>query len=264
MSGQAYVGTAKRTFRSALYHLLEKSYKILGSRRILEMMAGDIEEIVEEFYPNPQYIRSGWMVFTGTKASGGKARIGQSADDHELVTIAWPVLIDEDLDGLAAGIPEKSDHPKRSAWFQKRLVRIIEFGMSHSEGPVLLTLADLSAMLGISTVQVSCYLQEVRNSSGKQLITKGHYFDQGVRPTHKEEILDLYEEGLDESDIARRTGHAQDSVGNYIRGYERVRLLCSRNIPFDQISPLIGMSQGLVNEYLKILSRHHPEFFPDV
>ena len=41
----------KRTFRSALVEMFEKDYKILGSHRVLEMIADDICQLREEFYP---------------------------------------------------------------------------------------------------------------------------------------------------------------------------------------------------------------------
>ena len=37
------------------------------------------------------------MVFTGTKATGGKAYPGQPVSEHELVTLAWPVCLPEDV-----------------------------------------------------------------------------------------------------------------------------------------------------------------------
>ena len=93
MSSQAYVGTAKRTFQQAVLYLLERDYGLLGSRRVLELLISDLQRLVEQFYPAPDRLSSGWMVFTGTKANGRKAHPGQSASDHELVTLAWPVLL---------------------------------------------------------------------------------------------------------------------------------------------------------------------------
>jgi Protein of unknown function (DUF1670) len=264
MSGEAYVGTAKRRFTAALFHLLEQEYGILGSRRILEMLAQDVQALVEQFYPNPERIGSGWMVFTGTKASGKKARIGQSADDHELVTLAWPVLVEEDLKGLTEGVTERRTHPQRPPWYQKRLMRIVEYGWQHPAGPVLLTLADLCAMLGISTSEASVWLQQVRTETDKKLPTKGEYFDQGMRPTHKEEILTLYEAGVDEADIARRTQHAQDSVGNYIRGYERVRLMLQKQVALEHIAALLDLQPSVVRAYVELLKRFHPDMFSAV
>ncbi len=145
MSGEAYIGTTKRTFRHALVRLLETDYGLLGSRRVLEMLAEDVERLVNEFHPPPDRLSSGWMVFTGTKASGGRIRPGQSASDHELVTLAWPVLIPEDVQRLAQG---RFTAETRRHWFKTRLIRIIEYGWNHPKGPVLLTLAAPGAGWG--------------------------------------------------------------------------------------------------------------------
>ena len=76
MSNQAYIGTAKRTFQQAVLHLLESGYGLLGSKRVLMLLTKDVQQLVEEFYPPPERISSGWMVFTGTKATGGKSYPG--------------------------------------------------------------------------------------------------------------------------------------------------------------------------------------------
>ena len=253
---QAYVGTAQRTFQQALIHLLESDYGLLGSRRILETLAEDAQKLADQFYPSPQHLSSGWMVFTGTRASGGKTHPGQRAGDHELVTLAWPVLLPEDVEYLA-------HHPDtisaRQAWFHSRLARIIEHGLHHPQGPVLLTLADLAAMLGLTTVQVSQRLAEIRRTTGKPLPTKGYYFDQGMRPTHKEEIIALYESGLDEASIARQSEHAPESVGHYLRDYERVKLLLTRQTPLAQIGQLIDLQPNVIQAYAKMVAKYHPE-----
>ncbi len=256
MTNQAYVGSTKRTFQQAVLHLLETEYAVLGSRRVLDLLAQDIQRLVDEFYPAPQRLSSGWLVFTGTKANGHKPHPGQSAGDHDLVTLAWPVLLPEDIQQLAA---QPETQAARQRWFQRRLIRILEYGWSHPQGPVLLTLADLAAILSLTTVQVSQLLAEARRTTGKPLLTKGYYFDQGMRPTHKTEIIALYEQGVDEADIARQTGHAAPSVGQYIRDYERVRLLINRGIPQEQVSQLIDMQPNVVNSYVKLIGQYHPD-----
>jgi len=260
MSNQAYVGTAKRTFQRAMIHLLETDYGIVGSRRVLSMLAKDAQRLVDEFYPAPQRLQAGWMVFTGTKAAGNKAHPGQSAADHELVTLAWPVLSSEDIQQLARSPETKA---VRQKWFQRRLVRILEYGWNHPKGPALLTLADLASMLGLTTVQVSQLLKEARQTTGKPLLTKGYYFDQGMRPTHKKEIIALYEQGMDEADIARQSGHAANSTGRYIRDYERVKLLLKRGIPVEQIRQLTGMQPNVVRAYVEMARQYHPGLAPE-
>lgn len=263
MSGQAFIGTLKRTFREALINLLENGYGLIGSERVLRLLADDVQLLVDEFHPPAERLRSGWMVFTGTKATGSRAHPGQAASDFELVTLPWPVLLPQDIQEMIAWPPGKKRAQLRREWFQKRLVRIIEFGLLHEKGPVLLTLADLAAMLGLTTVDVSLLLKEARATTGKELMTKGYYFDQGMRPTHKAEIIALYESGKDESDIARQTNHAPTSVGKYIRDYERVKTLLAYGTSVEDTRVILEMQPGLFRAYMSLIEQNHPDLIPE-
>jgi hypothetical protein len=258
-SSQAYVGTAKRTFGQAIVHLLEESYSLLGSRAVLALIAQDVTALAKQFFPESQHGRPGWMVFTGVKAAGHKAYPGQSGADHELVTLHWPVLTEDDLHTLSTLPPGQAGREARQTLLRSRVARIVEYGWQHPEGPVLLTLADLGVMLGLSTVQVSQLLKEARKETGKQLLTKGYYFDQGMRPTHKGPIIALYEAGHDEADIARLTGHESKSVGQYIRDYERVKLLLKARASSERIIYLTGLQPSVVRAYTGMFYQHHPD-----
>jgi hypothetical protein len=258
-SSQAYVGTAKRTFGQALVHLLENNYRILGSSGVLKLIAQDVTDLAAQFFPEQQHVRPGWMVFTGVKATGHKAYPGQSGADHELVTLHWPVLTDDDLQTLSTLPPGRPGREARQELLRTRIARIVEYGWQHPEGPVLLTLADLAVMLGLTTVQVSQLLKEARAATGKQLLTKGYYFDQGMRPTHKGPIIALYEAGHDEADIAQQTGHESKSVGCYIRDYERVKLLVKTHATSDRIIYLTGLQPNVVQAYTDMVFQYHPD-----
>ena len=49
MSTQEYVGTAERTFQAGVVYVLETDYGVLGSRRVPEMLARDLQTLVEQF-----------------------------------------------------------------------------------------------------------------------------------------------------------------------------------------------------------------------
>ncbi len=49
-----YASIGKRTFASALSYLLETEYRLLGGRRILALLAEDVEKLIQEFYPDTQ------------------------------------------------------------------------------------------------------------------------------------------------------------------------------------------------------------------
>jgi hypothetical protein len=259
----SYVGSGQRTFQQAVTHLLETEYGFLNSRRIIGMLAEDIEHLANEFHPQTACVRSGWMVFTGTKAAGGKARPGQSAGEYSLVTLSWPVLLPEDIEAMIQMPTGEAGRRARSELLKKRLQRIIEHGLEHSDGSVLLTCADLGLMLGQTDSQISYWLKQLREETGKTLITKGYYFDQGVRPSHKAEIVALYEQGKDEADIARYSDHAQSSVGRYLRDYERVKLLLGHNMTVEQIRPLTGLRPSVVDAYVELVHQYHPDLLSD-
>lgn len=256
MSGKAYLGTLKRSFPQALTHLLETQYGLVGSHKVVDLLVEDVQRLVAAYFPAPERLQPGWLLFTGVKASGGKAYPGQSGADHELVTLAWPVLLPEDVQGLARGFANVT---ARQEWFRDRLVRLVEWGARHPEGPVLLTLADLGAMLGLDTVKVSQLLEQARQSTGQPLLTKGYYYDQGMRPTHKARVVELYEQGYDEVTIARMSQHGQSSVGRYVRDYERVKLLSQRGIPAQEMMRLLDMQPNVVKTYLSFVEKYHPQ-----
>lgn len=260
---RSYAGTIGRTFDQAIVHLLETGYGLLGSRRVLNLIAHDVKALAEQFFPPPERLQSGWMLFTGVKATGSKAHPGQSAADHQLLTLAWPVLLPEDLATLASMPAAKPGKQARRVWLQERIARIIDYGWQHPDGPVLLTLADLGAMLSLSPAQVSRELQAARKATGQPLLTKGYFFDQGVRPSHKDQIIALYEAGLDEADIARQSQHDAVSVGKYIRDYERVKLLLKNQIPVERIVYLTDMQPNVVKAYVGMACQYHPDLAPE-
>jgi len=255
----SYIGSGQRTFQQAVIRMLETDYGFLNSRRVIRMLAADVERLANKFHPEEARVSNGWMVFTGTKATGSKARPGQSAGDYPLVTLSWPVLLPDDIEAMVQMPTGKERKPAQSKLLKKRLQRIMEYGLEHPDGPVLLTCADLGLMLGYTDSQISYFLKQLRGETGKALITKGYYFDQGVRPTHKAEIVALYEQGKDEADIARYSNHAQSSVGRYLRDYERVKLLLGHGITIEQISPMTDMRPSVVDAYVKLVQEYHPD-----
>jgi hypothetical protein len=263
MSTNHYAGTLQRSFKQAVVHLLETDYGLLGSGRVLNLLAEDLQQLADQFHPAAEHLQSGWLVFTGTKASGPKPQPGQSGGDHQLVTLAWPVLLPEDIQALADLPPGRAGRTAHSQLTQQRLVRLIEYGWHHPQGPVLLTTTDLGLMVGLTQSQVGRLISQARQETGKPLLTKGYYFDQGQSPSHKAEVVAFYEQGLDEAAIAYHTHHAQSSVGRYLRDYERVKVLLRRQVQPDAIAPLLGLQPGVVKAYVKLIAKYHPELVPN-
>jgi hypothetical protein len=105
------------------------------------------------------------------------------------------------------------------------------------------------------------YVREWEEETGELLPMKGYRMDQGSRPTHKKEIVRLYEQGLEPPDVARETRHSLKAVERYLQDYERVKLLLKRRIQVEEIGSLIGRGKRVVLEYVEIARQYHPELF---
>ena len=73
MNRPHYAGTLQHSFKQAVRQLLETQYGLIGSGRVLDLLADDLQHLAEQFHPSADHFQRGWLVFTGTKASGPKA-----------------------------------------------------------------------------------------------------------------------------------------------------------------------------------------------
>jgi len=79
-----YESIPKRSFRNAIVQLLEESYKILGSYKVIGMIADDIQLLHKEFYPEVERERFGHIIWQTTKATNRKPGYGTRLEDYEV------------------------------------------------------------------------------------------------------------------------------------------------------------------------------------
>lgn len=256
-----YASIAKRTFGSALLHMLETDYGLLGGRRILQLLVADIEELLAEFYPESTGAGSGTLVWTCTADEGKKATAGKATEDYKTVTVQLPVITPEDLASRTRG---KSARGKRRTQAKERdKVRLARIVKAAAEQGGLLTIAELSVILNKSYEMTRVMAREWEAEHAEILPFKGYVMDQGSSPTHKREIVQLFEAGMAPPDIARETQHALESVERYLQDYERVRMLIPQQMAVTEISRIIGRGKKVVLEYIQLTQQYHPELFAD-
>ena len=144
----------------------------------------------------------------------------------------------------------------------RRVVRLVNTGLSNPGGRLLLSLADLSLLLNRSIGTVRRRLLDHFEQTGELMPIKGYVLDRGSKPTHKGVILRLYEKGIAPPDIARITGHSLEAVDRYIKDYERVKVLLGKGLDVTEISHVIGRGQRTVHQYHKIVLELHPDLIP--
>lgn len=257
-----YASIEKRTFESALVHLLETEYALLGGRRILQLIAADVKQLVEQFYPDTHAAHSGSLVWTCTADEGKKAVPGKYTAEYRSVTLVLPLVTPEDLrDRTDKQVAPNRKLASANERDQRRAVRLIK---SAAEQGGLLTLAELSVILNKSYDSTRKLVHAHETETGELLPLKGYRMDQGCRPTHKGEIVRLSEQGLAPPAIARETRHNLKSVEHYLKDYERVKLLLKHGTPLGEIGAMIGRGQRVVQEYAQIIRQYHPELLPPI
>lgn len=93
-----YESINKRDFRNALIHLLENEYKLVGSRKVIEMMSEDIEDLHNEYSPNKNRVGNGEIVFRTTKDDGQRQNYGKRTEDYASTTVILPLITSEDVE----------------------------------------------------------------------------------------------------------------------------------------------------------------------
>lgn len=258
MSRNPYASIEKRTFQAALVYLLETEYRIVGSHRILKVLAEDVEQLVADFYPASERVQSGHLIWTCTGDEGQKAQPGKPTEEYKTVTVVLPLITSEELADHTQRAGQVSG-AQRSRERLKRQIRRLVLAAAEQGG--LLTLAELSVILGVGYDLVRACVREVEEQTGQPLPLKGYKMDQGSRPTHKGEIIRLSEQGIEPPDIARLTHHSVKSVERYLKDYERVRMLLKQNLRSRDISAIIGRGESVVQEYIAQARLYHPELF---
>jgi len=260
-----YESIPKRSFHNGIIRLLEENYKLLGSHKVIQMIAEDIVELHKEFYPELEKESFGHIVWRTTKATSRKPSYGTKSEDYEVQTVILPLVTDEDIDNR---IKSHYAHPREdgSVNYQKQMDRDIEvmarLCKSAAEQGGWLTGAELSVLLNRSLGAIGKYMRIYHETHNDILPTKGMMLDQGSKPTHKGAIIDLYEQGYPEPDIARVTNHTIESTSRYIKNYKNIRLLLEKKFNIMDIVRITGRGRSTVLQYRDLVYRYHPSLKP--
>lgn len=253
-----FESVAKRNFKTALIRLLEQEYKVLGSRRIILMLADDLEQLHQEYFPERNRLRFGDIVWQTTKDDGQRQSYGKKTEDYAVQTVVLPLLRNEDIERRV--FYRRGEHNTNWRRTEERdleqLVRLVKSAKSQGG---LLSGAEVALMMNRSLTTIGRYLRLHYDRYGEVLPMKGYVLDQGSNPTHKGIIIEFYEKGVSPADIVLKTGHTQEAVDRYIKGYDQVLALCRKKHDAVSISQITGRSINVVRQYLRLVKDFHPE-----
>lgn len=252
-----YESITKRDFKTSLIRLLETDYKVLGSRKVLVMLADDIEQLHQEYFPQRNRLRSGDVVWQTTKDDGQRPNYGKKTEDYTVETVILPLIRKEDVERriyFKKG-DRNSNYRHREARDIELMVRLLK---SAKEQGGLLSGAELSVLMNRAVGTIGKYLKAYFEKTGEVLPMKGYVMDQGSNPTHKALIISLYEQGVSPADIVRKTGHTQEAVDRYLKCYDQVLALTKKRHDAISITQITGRSLNTVRQYLRLVKDFHP------
>ena len=255
-SRNRYESIPKRSYFNAITKLLEEEYKIVGSRKVITMIAEDIVELHKEFYPDIEKRGFGQIVWQTTAATEKKPGYGKKAEDYGVKTVVLPLVTKEDVENRIKSFYGKDNYKKQQERDIEVMARIVK---SAYEQGGLLSGAELSVLMNRSLGTIGRLMKIYHERNKDILPTKGMILDQGSKPTHKSSIVDLYEQGYPEIDIARLTNHSIEAVGRYIKSYKNVKLLMEKGFNLMEIVRISGMGRSTIIQYRELVELYHPE-----
>jgi len=256
--GDRFESIGKRDFKTALIRLLEQEYKILGSRRIIVMLADDLEQLHQEYFPERNRLAFGDLVWQTTKDDGQRQSYGKRTEDYAVQTVILPLVRKEDVEErifYRRGV--KNDKWRRIE--EREMARLVRLVKSARDQGGLLSGAEVAMMMNLSLTTVGKYLRRYYEQHKEVLPMKGYVLDQGSNPTHKGIIIELYEQGISPGDIVLKTSHSQQAVDHYIKGYDQVLALVKKRQDAIAISQITGRTINVVRQYLRLVKDFHPE-----
>ena len=255
-----YSSIPKRNFRNAIIRLLEEQFKVVGSHKVLQLIAEEIVNLHKEFYPDIEKHSFGHVVWRTTSADSKKPSYGTKVEDYKVKTVILPLIAEEDIEmRLRSYYGKLENYEKKDARDIRVMARLIK--SAYAQGG-LLSGAELSVLLNRSLGAIGKYIKKYHETHDDILPTKGIILDQGSRPTHKVSIINLYEQGYPEVDVARMTSHTIESTSRYIKSYKNIKMLIAKGFNIMEMVRVTGMGRSTVIQYRDLVYLYHPSLKP--
>jgi hypothetical protein len=255
-----YATVGRRDFRAAVEYLLESEFKLVGSHRVIRMIAESIVEHQREFYPESRRLEPGTILWATTKA-GDQAKVswGKRSESYGIQLVLLPLVTKAEIESRMRPGPGRDPRDNRRKEFRRDTTTLVRLVKSAAAQGGLLSGAELSVLMNRTLGKVQDYIRTYEEQTGEALPLKGYVLDMGSSPTHKGIICRKFEEGMSPPDIARATGHTLAAVDNYLGAYERVKVLLRKGFDVPSICQVTGRAMRTVNQYLVIVEQFHPE-----
>jgi hypothetical protein len=242
-----YAANERKTFKSALCHLLQTEFPGVFGPTITVLFADRIDELYERFHPPASRFKMGQVLWVGVAADdlpGREKRI----ENTRLVPIVLDLVTAQDIDEAAT--------PKlRGQTRCNKILRLLRQAFSQK---AVLSLADVSLLLHISIGTISPIIVKHERETKETIPRRGTIHDLGRSITHKAIIC--YKRLVEQkptSQVAQETFHSLEAVEYYVQSFRRVQLCRDSGMSKEDTARATGHSLSLVQEYLDLIEQFH-------
>lgn len=137
---------------------------------------------------------------------------------------------------------------------QKRLLRMAEEAFQQGG---LLTLEDFAQVFNCGLRTLNHDLKALRQNQITPPL-RSTVKDMGRAITHRQQIIELWLQGKEYTEIARQTHHAVESVANYVDKFRRCVALFRHGFDLATTAFLVGISKSLAKTFHHISSEISP------
>jgi hypothetical protein len=238
-----YDASNRKTFHSALCHLLQTEFPGIFGPAITRLLADKIDELYERFHPPRSRFTSGQLFWAGVAIDDPPSQ-NKRIEDTRLVPIVLDLVTPRDIE-------ETKTKGMRSQTRRTKIVRL--FRQAYEQGAVL-SLADVSLMIHINLSTLSRLVVDHERGTGETVPRRGTIHDMGRSVTHKAIIC--YKRLVEQkptSQVAQETYHSAEEVEYYVQCLRRVQLCRDSGLSPEETAQATGHSLSLVQEYLELI-----------
>jgi len=243
--GLAYDASDRKTFRSALCHLLQTEFPGVFGPSVTQLFAERIDALFERFHPDRSRLRPGQALWVAVAADDPPAR-NKRIEDTRLVPIVLDLVTAEDIaETIATGLRQETRSSK--------ILRL--FRQAYQQGAVL-SYPDVSLLLHLQTSTISRTVLAHERQTKETIPRRGTIHDMGRSVSHKAVICHKrLVENKTTSQVATETFHDPEEVEYYVQCLRRIKLCSEAGMQLEDISQATGHSKSLTQEYLDLIQQ---------
>ena len=239
----AYDANGRKTFKSAVCHLLQTEFPGIFGPTITSLFADRIDELYDRFHPPASRFKVGQVLWVGVAADdlpGRQKRI----ENTRLVPIILDLVTAQDIDETAT--------PKLRG--QTRRNKIVRLCRQAYEQKAVLSLADVSLLMHSNISTIADIIRKHEHETKETVPRRGTVHDLGRSVTHKAIICyKRLVEQKDTSQVAQETFHSPEEVEYYVQCFRRIQLCHDNGMSKEDTARATGHSLSLVQEYLDLI-----------